>query len=501
MKSFLKVIFYVILPICLVAFGAWYAIRLHQQKNAAIKISDNDIDRTYVVTRGDMTLGLRLNGNVVANKKHKLSLEASYSTKVLEVIDENAHVKEGDLLVTFEDTDLLERIDELTTSLSNTEEELTVAEENVKIQERTNVVSLREAEDRVRQATSALRKYLRLTRSDKRANYDLSISNATVSLATARKNYSDRKSEISKTSASDDNERKSHENELNRLKDSIKTAENSLNTARNNRKSFKRYDDPIQMMSLNNELKHAELNLDKTRISTTSSLLQARKRVDNLSANKRRMQQQLTRYQSYVPLMKIVAPADGIVIYGDPDRRGGYEEVKPGMEVYKGQVLLTIPEMSNLIVDFDLPEAFRSKINLGNKVVVTPESIQTLKVSGSISDIATLPVNQFFWDDTSPKIYPSRISLDTQNELLVNGMSVQIEIISDVLKNVISVPIEAIFENDKGFFAYVNHEGIPKETPVTISDSNDNSVCVTDGLSEGDVVYLYRPYQKKQSEE
>ncbi len=501
MKKFLKIFFFIIVPISAIAYGSWLAWRFHQRKNITANISNNNIDRTYVVKRGDLVLGMRVNGNVVANKKHKISLEASYSTKILKVIDENSHVKKGDLLISFEDQDLLERIDELSTTLSNTEEELTVAEENVKIQERTNVVSIREAEDRVRQAISAVRKYLRLTRSDKRDSYDLSISNAEVSLATAKKNYRDRQDQISKSSATDDAERKSNENELAKLKDTISTAENALNNARNNRKSFKRYDDPIQLMTLNNELTHAKLNLEKTRISSSSSLLQAKKRVDNLSANRRRTQQQLTRYQSYVPMMKIEAPADGIVIYGDPDRRGGYDEVKPGVEAYKGQVLLTIPEMSNLMVDFDLPEAFRSKISVGNKVVITPESIQTLKIEGEISEIATLPVNQVFWDDTSPKIYPSRITLKDQNEQLVNGMSVQIEIISDILKDVIYVPIEAVFENENGFFSYVNEDGIPKEVPVSIRESNDNSVRVTEGLKDGDVVFLYRPYQKKQAEE
>lgn len=500
MKSFLRIIFVVVIPTILVAFAAWYAIRLQQAKNASIEIIDDDSSRIFVVKRSDMILGVRLNGDVLANKKHKVALEASYSTKILEVIDENAHVRKGDILVSFDDTDLKERIDGLTTNLSSTEEELTVAEEDLKIQTRSNAVSLREAEDRVHQATSALQKYLRLTRASNRNNYDLTISNATVSLATARRNYSDRKDEISKTSASDDNERKSLENELSRLKDSIKTAENSLDSARNNRKSFKRYDDPIKLMSLNNELTQAELNLDRTKISTSSNLLRAKMKVDRLASRKRRQELQLARYQSYLPMMKIYSPADGVVIYGDPDKRWGYTEIKPGRDVRKGEVLMTIPEMSNLVVDFNLPEAYRSDVGVGNKVIITPESLQTLKVSGSIRQIATLPVNQSFWDEMSPKVYPSTITLDTQNELLVNGMSVQIEIITDVLKDVISVPIEAIFENDRGLYAYVNQNGIAKETPIAISAANDNSVCVTQGLSEGDVVYLYRPYQKKQSE-
>ena len=83
----------------------------------------------------------------------------------------------------------------------------------------------------------------------------------------------------------------------------------------------------------------------------------------------------------------------------------------------------------------------------------------------------------------------------------MNGMSVIVEVVSSILHDVISVPMEAVFENDKGFFVFVNKNGNPEEVPVTIGDSNDTAVCITDGLKDGDVVYLYRPYQKKQSDQ
>ena len=59
----------------------------------------------------------------------------------------------------------------------------------------------------------------------------------------------------------------------------------------------------------------------------------------------------------------------------------------------------------------------------------------------------------------------------------------------------------SLLENDKGFFVFVNRNGSPEEVPVTVGDSNDTAVGITEGLENGDVVYLYRPYQKKQSDQ
>ena len=501
MKKPVKLFIFVFLPAALLAGGLYYGIRVYKHKDvSADRAGSRDPDRTYRVVRGDMTLGLRLNGTIVANKKHKLGLEANFATKILSVVDENTSVKEGDVLITFEDSDLIERIEEMRTTLSNTEEELVIAIENEKIQERTNEVTLREAEDRVRQAESDLRKYLRLTRSQKRDSNDLAVTNAQSALDSAKKNYSDKKYEFAHSGVSDDAARKSQQNELNNLKSKIDSSENSLNQAEIEEKSFKHYDDPIRLMSLNNSVEQARLSLEKARISTSSSLIQAKKRVDNLRANSRRQAATLERYESYLPMMKLTAPADGIVIYGDPDRRWGGEDVKPGLDVHKGEILLTIPEMTNLMVNFDIPEAFRSKVQIGNSAIITPEAITTLKIKGQITEIATLPVNQMYWDETSPKIYPSRITLETQDPQLVNGMSVIVEVVSSILHDVISVPMEAVFENDKGFFVFVNRNGNPEEVPVEIRESNDTAVRITEGLEDGDVVYLYRPYQKKQSE-
>ena len=179
MKKPAKVFIFVLLPALLLAGGLYYGVRVYKQKTVSADRSvSKDPDRTYRVVKGDMTLGLRLNGTIVANKKHKLGLEANFATQILTVVDENTPVKEGDVLIEFEDSDLIERIEEMRTTLSNTEEELVIAIENEKIQERKNEVTLREAEDRVRQAESDQRKYLRLTRTQKRDSNDLAIANA-----------------------------------------------------------------------------------------------------------------------------------------------------------------------------------------------------------------------------------------------------------------------------------------------------------------------------------
>ena len=243
----------------------------------------------------------------------------------------------------------------------------------------------------------------------------------------------------------------------------------------------------------------AILNFNKAKITTASQLIQKENAIGKIEASLKKTEHDLKKHRDYLENMELVAPVDGIVTYGDPDNKkwGGTIELKIGMDVTRKQVLLTIPDMSRLIVEFDLPEQYRSKIALNDPVIITPDSLANLKIKGEISKISLLPVNLIFWDRTSPKIYNSEIELDEQEPALASGMSVQLKIITETLKDVVSVPIESVFEEEGKYFVYVKNGDTPKTAYVALGISNDNYVHIKSGLSEGDTVYLYRPFQNK----
>ena len=482
-------------------FGYYRPLQKAKAAAAAQKLAldGGDMDRTYKVRRDDLIIGLQQGGYVNASKKHKLSLQANYRTSLLWVIDENSKVKAGDLLAKFETDGLLEQIENHEIELDNLRKEYDLAIEPEKILLSTNAAELQQAQEGLSQADDALRKYRRFERVSTRDSLDLAISDAEEALETEENNYNSiRDSEIKVSN--DENADEKKRQELQTAQSKIDKAEKNLETAKDNRKVFRRYDHPSKMTRLTNALEQAKLNLRKVKISTESKLVQQKKSIENYRRRIRRTQEQLNRYKEYMTMMELTAPVDGVVIYADPDRRWGNLDVKPGIEVGKGQVLITIPEMSNLVVDFDLPEQYRSKINIGDRAIIYPDSLPGTRFEGTVAHIATLPVNLISWDSSSPKIYKSRIRFDSQSPLLVNGMSVQISIVTKTIPKTLFVPVEAVFEDSDRFFVYRGSLTGPKEVDVKIGESNDSFVQILEGLEEGDVVYLYRPYQKKDSE-
>lgn len=234
-----------------------------------------------------------------------------------------------------------------------------------------------------------MRKYRRFERASKRDELDLAVVNAEAALETAQSEYTttrDTEVKVTKDENADDKKRKL-------LKDAqtkIDEKENALNTAEDNLRVFRRYDNPSKLTRLFNAYEQAKLNLRKVKISTESKIVQSDKSIENYRRRIKRTGDQLKRYKDYMTMMELRAPVDGVVIYADPDRRWGNLDVKPGIDINKGQVLITIPEMSNLVVDFDLPEQYRSKVKVGDRAVISPDSLPGEKFGGAVSHIDTL---------------------------------------------------------------------------------------------------------------
>ncbi|MGL4854948.1 MAG: hypothetical protein ACRC37_06815, partial [Lentisphaeria bacterium] len=77
---------------------------------------------------------------------------------------------------------------------------------------------------------------------------------------------------------------------------------------------------------------------------------------------------------------------------------------------------------------------------------------------------------------------------------LVSGMNSQIEIITRILKNVISVPVESVFEENGKYFVFLSKNDRPVKREIELGVSDDSKVEILDGLEAGDIIYLFNPY-------
>ncbi len=493
-----KLIIFAVLPLIILAIISYF-LYSHYAAGKKTESKDKVLDRYYTVKKGDLAISVLLAGTVNSQVKHKLALEAAFNTKLLWVLPENTKVRKGDVIAKFETEDLQVKIDEFKLNLQNTEKELEIAVEEKKILESSNYAEIKTAKDAASDAEDAFSKYRKLEGPRDDDSQDVKVEDARKAFEDAKTAYDDANDTFTNTVFMKQEDEEAAKVKLTGLKN--KSDREAINYSNSilERKIFKRFTNPNKLSQLQNAVEQKKLEMNKTKIKTASQMIQKENAISKIEENKRKIERDLKKHLEFMDMMQLVAPVDGIVTYGDPDNRrwGGALEVKVGMDIRRKEVLITIPDMSKLIVEFDLPEQFRSKLHVEDRAVITPDSMPQLKVSGKVSKIALLPVNMIFWDRSSPKIYNSEIELDEQNSSLVSGMSVQLEIITQTLKNVMSVPIEAVFEEEGRYFVYLRTGDKPKTANVTLGVANDNFVHIASGLGEGDVVYLYRPFQSK----
>ena len=456
-------------------------------------------DRIYPVKRGNMVIGIMLRGSVNAKVKHKLALEAPFSTKLVKVVDENSKVKKGDVVAEFETADLLLKVEDYKLTIEQTKKDLAIALEEREVLKSTNREDLRTALDKVTQCQDDYLRYVRLEGPRDKDTQTLAVDDAERALSEAQTAYNTAKESYDSSIFSDSEAEATAKAAVEKAQKNVASAETKLNSALLAKKLFKRYTYPNKLKDLRNKLAQAKLGYEKTRVRTQSLLTQKNNQIYRLEITIRNNERQFDRHSSWIPMMQLIAPVDGIVTYGDPDRIWGNPEVKVGMDGRRKQVIITIPDMSQMIVDVNLPEQYRSKVGIGDRVIITPESLPEIKISGKIESIASLPVHTIPWDKSTPKIYRTVVSFNGRNPKVVSGMSVQVEVVSKILHNVISVPIEAVFEEGGQLLVYRKSLSGPEKVSVKIGASSDSAVEILEGLKEGEEVFLYRPFQAKTS--
>ncbi|MGN8896204.1 HlyD family efflux transporter periplasmic adaptor subunit [Flavonifractor sp. HCP28S3_F3] len=156
-----------------------------------------------------------------------------------------------------------------------------------------------------------------------------------------------------------------------------------------------------------------------------------------------------------------------------------------------------IYDRSELTFDMDIDERDISKIQVGQKVEITADALDSQSFTGVVDkvNINGTTVN----GNTS---YPVTIKVDGAPEELYPGMNVSAKIIVEEAGNVLTLPVEAVERGDTVLVALpgcLDENGVisdlsaTEERQVTLGRNDDNYIEIVDGLEEGDVVVALSP--------
>lgn len=181
----------------------------------------------------------------------------------------------------------------------------------------------------------------------------------------------------------------------------------------------------------------------------------------------------------------IKAERGGLVIYPSAAAWKNTPDITQGATVRKDQVLLLMPDLSKMQIKVGIHESIIDHVKPG---LVARVTLPDKTLEAKVSTVASVTRPAGWWTGNVVK-YDTIIELPSAPGLKP-GMSAEVEVILAVHEDVLTIPVAAVVETEKGDFCWVQTaEGLQRRS-LQLGDTNDVFIVVEAGLKEGDEVAL-----------
>jgi multidrug resistance efflux pump len=252
-----------------------------------------------------------------------------------------------------------------------------------------------------------------------------------------------------------------------------------------------KYEAPMVIQRANIELERSERDFLQLGKKYSLSKEKAETQVNEILADLRQKQLQLTRLQELSGQFVIMAPKDGMVIYA----RSWDGKVQAGSQIRAWDpVVAELPDLSEMVSKTYVNEVDISRVRKGQEVTIEVDAFPERSYTGLVIQVANIGEQLRNYDS---KVFEVIIQVNENDSILRPAMTTSNEVITDVLADKLFIPLEALYK-DSLSFVYKEVNGRPVKQEVLSSWTNENEVVIVQGLAPGDRVYLTPPENAKQ---
>jgi len=457
------------------------------KRSGSKDVSADDVSK-FTVRRGPLRISVTESGTIQAREQIILKCEVEGKTTILFIVDEGTHVKQGDLLVELDSSNLLdERIDQQI-RVQNAEAAFIRARENLAVAENQAKSDIDLAELTLDFAKQDLKKYVEGEYLNERKEAESRITLAKEELQTAEEklNWSRKLFEREYIS-----QRELQIDELaeHRTKLDLELSENAL-------RLLEDFSHPRKLAKLESDVKQAEMALERTNRKAKADVVQAEADLRAKDSEYKRQQDKLTKLEDQIKKTKIYAPADGLVIYATSAKSEFWRNAEPldeGREVREREELIYLPTATAVKAQVKVHETSLQKVSVGLPVRVTVDAMPGSVFTGYVAKIAPLPDAQMIWQNPDLKVYNTEIYLEGEGSELRSGMSCRAEIIIEEHNDAAYVPVQAVLRVAGAPTVYLWNGSAFEPKKVEVGLDNNTMIRIIDGLKAGDIVQLTPP--------
>ncbi|RKY87192.1 hypothetical protein DRQ09_04845 [candidate division KSB1 bacterium] len=247
---------------------------------------------------------------------------------------------------------------------------------------------------------------------------------------------------------------------------------------------MKREQKEIEMKKADIALKQAEEKIKAQKIIDEADRKKAELKIKHAKL-------EVEKIEKLIKSCTITAPTPGLVVYEKIWGPTGRQKVKVGDTPWRGQGIISIPDLSIMQVKTKVNEVDISKVEKGQDVIIRLDSHPDAVYYGNVTEIANLARSEGR-NDSKVKVFDVIVTIKESDKKLKPGMSATCQIITERIKNVLYIPLQSVFEKDGKTVVYVMNPG-PEKRVVELGPKNSNYVVIKKGLKKGERVTLRDP--------
>lgn len=241
-----------------------------------------------------------------------------------------------------------------------------------------------------------------------------------------------------------------------------------------------------------NTYQQYQLNLEKAKLS----LQKAQEQLDNfektyesemtlVEIERSQAEIDLKQIDNDMRLLKIDAPQDGIVVYGEDWRSN--RKIQVGDSLHHGREAVELPDLSSMQVVGNVYDTEYGLLSTGMRGTITLDALPDFKMGGKIISLTNVGIRKAFFSEK--KVFQAIIQPDEVTpEMMKPGMTARVTFRVSLAGAVPAVPREYIgVDSQNRYYVYKGTEAEAASMEyIQIGEIGDRLAQVVSGVSVGD---------------
>lgn len=435
-------------------------------------------------------------GQLEAARKVEIKSKVDGRPAIIEVVDEGAFVKKGDLLVKLDDADVAQKLEAAELKLETARSAKVKAEQDLAIQINESDSARREAEVTLQLAELEFAEWDQGEVPTQKRKLKLALEKAQREVERTRRNFETDQELFKQRFISRD--------ELDDSEIATIEAIDELATANLDIEVYEKYTYLKEQQEKQSAVDQAKAELERTLAKNESKLAQMRDAAQSKARALAIQDQSVTDLKQQIVDSTIYAPKDGMVIYASStgNRWNRSEPITPGRQVRRSETIIILPDVSQLVAVLNVPEALAPQVQPGQPADTRVDAIAGEVFPGEVESVSVLAQDGGFWSN-NVKNFTVRVLLppNAGNGALKPTMTCTGTIYTGRVEDALTVPLQAVFAEGPQHYVYVSAGGgRVKRQNVTIGQASETLVQIKEGITPGTEVLLRAPRPGEEAE-